>query len=235
MKPSTARNKVPSQRQYNVDTRTKLLNVAETLFSQQGYSGTSLRQITIKADVNIALVYYHFESKANLFMEVYMRTGKVLIAERLKLLDEAEKTAGGAQIPIEDIIRAFFLPALKMMNDKSGRGKNHVRLATRLHNEPKDLSKAVLNKVFDTSTIRFIKAIQKSLPHLKPEDVYWRLFFMIGMFIYTVSETGRLEAISKGKCSPNNFDETIRQITPFLVAGFNSSAPKKSRRRKKNA
>jgi AcrR family transcriptional regulator len=235
MKPSASASKKRASRRYNVDTRERLLKVAETLFSQQGFSGTSLRQITIKAKVNIALIYYHFESKANLFMEVYMRCGKVLIAERLKLLDEAEKIAGGAAIPIDEIIKCFFLPALQMMNGKSSLGKNYIRLATRLHNEPKGLSKAVLEKVFDASTVRFIDAIGKSLPNLAPEDLYWRLFFMIGMFIYTVSETGRLEALSKGKCSPSDFDEAIRQITPFLVAGFNSPSSGLSNNRKKSA
>ncbi|MFC1665234.1 TetR/AcrR family transcriptional regulator [Pseudomonadota bacterium] len=218
--------KKSKKRQYNIDTRERLIKVAEKLFSQQGYSATSLRQITTEAKVNIALVHYHFESKANLFMEVYMRCGKALITERIRLLDEAEKIADKKPIPIEDIIKAFFMPALYMMTDRSGSGKNYVRLATRLHNEPSKLAKAVLSKVFDASTVRFIEAIQKSLPKLAAEDVYWRLFFMIGVFIYTVSDSGRLEAISKGKCSSNNFDEAIKQITPFLVAGFNTPALK---------
>lgn len=45
------------------DTKTRILDAAEKLFAERGFSETSLRLITSKAEVNLASVNYHFGSK----------------------------------------------------------------------------------------------------------------------------------------------------------------------------
>ena len=54
-------------------TKDRILGAAEELFAQHGFGGTSLRQVTSRADVNIAAVNYHFGSKENLVNEVFRR------------------------------------------------------------------------------------------------------------------------------------------------------------------
>lgn len=54
-------------------TKDRILGAAEELFAQHGFAGTSLRQLTTQADVNIAAVNYHFGSKENLVNEVFRR------------------------------------------------------------------------------------------------------------------------------------------------------------------
>lgn len=51
------------------DTRTKILRVAAHFFAQQGFSGTSVRDIVSAAGENIAAVNYHFGSKKKLYRE----------------------------------------------------------------------------------------------------------------------------------------------------------------------
>ncbi len=46
-----------------LETKTKILDVAEQLFASHGFAETSLRGITAKAEVNLASVNYHFGSK----------------------------------------------------------------------------------------------------------------------------------------------------------------------------
>ena len=55
------------------NTKDRILGAAEELFAQYGFAGTSLRQVTSRADVNIAAVNYHFGSKENLVNEVFRR------------------------------------------------------------------------------------------------------------------------------------------------------------------
>ncbi|UCE71126.1 MAG: helix-turn-helix transcriptional regulator, partial [Nitrospiraceae bacterium] len=52
------------------DTKDSILNAAECLFAEKGYSGTSLRALTGKAKVNLAAVNYHFGSKQALLEAV---------------------------------------------------------------------------------------------------------------------------------------------------------------------
>ena len=54
----------------HLSTKDRILHAAEELFAQQGFASTSLRQVTSRADVNIAAVNYHFGSKDNLVNEV---------------------------------------------------------------------------------------------------------------------------------------------------------------------
>jgi AcrR family transcriptional regulator len=45
------------------DTRERILAVANELFTEQGYEGTSLREIADRLDITKAALYYHFRSK----------------------------------------------------------------------------------------------------------------------------------------------------------------------------
>ncbi|MEC9262881.1 MAG: helix-turn-helix domain-containing protein, partial [Pseudomonadota bacterium] len=44
-------------------TKARIIEAAEYLFALQGYGQTSMREITARADVNLASVNYHFGSK----------------------------------------------------------------------------------------------------------------------------------------------------------------------------
>jgi AcrR family transcriptional regulator len=57
----------------NMSTKNKILDAAEVLFSDKGFNGTSLREITSQAEVNLAAVNYHFGSKKELIKAVMSR------------------------------------------------------------------------------------------------------------------------------------------------------------------
>src|SRR3546814_17714118 len=76
-------------------TREIILDTAEALFARQGHDGTSMRQITSEAGVNLAAVNYHFGSKEALVQAVLKRRLAILNQERLRLLDQLEAEAGG--------------------------------------------------------------------------------------------------------------------------------------------
>jgi AcrR family transcriptional regulator len=54
-------------------TKERILDTAERLFAERGYSATSLRAIIAEADVNLASVHYHFDSKEALLEAVFLR------------------------------------------------------------------------------------------------------------------------------------------------------------------
>jgi AcrR family transcriptional regulator len=53
--------------------RQRILAEAERLFTEQGYEGVSIRAIAQACEVSNAALYYHFNSKAELFAEVLQR------------------------------------------------------------------------------------------------------------------------------------------------------------------
>ncbi len=53
-----------------METREKIKEVAAELFSQRGYDGVSVRDIVMKAKVNLGAITYHFGGKENLYREL---------------------------------------------------------------------------------------------------------------------------------------------------------------------
>jgi len=56
--------------------REQLLDVAQTLFAQQGYAGATTSQIARAAGVTEPIIYRHFKSKRDLFVALIERTGR---------------------------------------------------------------------------------------------------------------------------------------------------------------
>ncbi len=87
------------------DTKTRILDTAEKLFGENGFDATSLRDITAQADVNLAAVNYHFQSKDSLIDAVIARRIEPVNRRRLEMLE-----AAGPNPTIEQIVEAFLAP-----------------------------------------------------------------------------------------------------------------------------
>ena len=98
-------------------TKDRILGAAEELFAQYGFAGTSLRQVTSRADVNIAAVNYHFGSKENLVNEVFRRRMDEMSAQRLQRLRAA---VAGNPCELEHVLAAFVEPALALAGGDDG-------------------------------------------------------------------------------------------------------------------
>lgn len=61
------------RQQYSASTKRALIDVAEELFTEHGYAGTSLDAIVSGADVTKGALYHHFTGKQALFQAVFER------------------------------------------------------------------------------------------------------------------------------------------------------------------
>ena len=66
-------NPLPPAAATKADTRDRILDVALDLFTDQGFDGTSLREIAERLNVTKAALYYHFESKDDILLALHMR------------------------------------------------------------------------------------------------------------------------------------------------------------------
>jgi AcrR family transcriptional regulator len=62
------------------DTRERIIRAAGEVFGQHGFDGTTIRQITRRAGVNVAAVNYHFRDKGELYLRV-LREAKCVASE----------------------------------------------------------------------------------------------------------------------------------------------------------
>ena len=70
------------------DTRERILAVAQELFIEQGYEGTSLREIADRLDITKAALYYHFRSKDEI-LTTLLKPFFVLLDDLLGRLEDA--------------------------------------------------------------------------------------------------------------------------------------------------
>src|SRR5688500_17769747 len=125
-------------------TKDRILGAAEELFAQHGFGGTSLRQVTSRADVNIAAVNYHFGSKEHLVNEVFRRRMDEMSAQRLAQLKAAQAEAPGE---LEPILAAFIEPALALAQDRHG-GAAFIRVIARAYAEKNDRLRKFLSEQY---------------------------------------------------------------------------------------
>jgi AcrR family transcriptional regulator len=71
-------------------TRKRILAVAEKQFAARGFDATSVDQIARSAGVNKALIYYHFNNKHDLILELFQS----IIAEVAEHTDSGSQPAG---------------------------------------------------------------------------------------------------------------------------------------------
>jgi len=209
-------------------TAERILDAAEKLFAESGYDGVSLRQITREAKVELALANYHFGPKLELFRAVVRRRAQALNAERLAALDALPEGAA-----IEDLIAAFTGPFLER-SQRGGPGwKDYARVIAQTANSPR-WTLEIMAAEFDPVADEFIRRVRRSFPGAAAADVYWSFHFLLGAMTITFADTGRIDALSGGRCRTADLDAIHARMIPFLSAGFRalcqSSSPLRRRR-----
>ena len=202
------------------ETRTRILDAAEELFMQHGFGGTSMRQLTAKAAVNLAAVNYHFGSKDALIEAVFRRRLDPMNAGRIAELDRLEKACAGPLAP-EAIIRAFVGASLRMIEDAKCGGRNFIRLLGRTYTDPHKQIRALIGQLYAPAMERFKSAFERSLPQMPRDELVWRIHFMFGTLAYTLAATDTVQLIAG--CKPEDrYDARLLEarLTAFLAAGL---------------
>jgi hypothetical protein len=72
---------------------------------------------------------------------------------------------------------------------------------------------------------RFIAAFKRALPDLPPEEIFWRIHFLVGSMAHTMAMPQQVAFISRGLCQMDDIDATIRRLVEFFAAGMRAPAP----------
>lgn len=209
------------------DTKERILDAAEALFMEQGFTSTSLRTITARAGVNLAAVNYHFGSKDELIRAVFTRRLGPLNRERIALLDELEARAKGQSLPVEEILEAFLMAGVRVARDARRGGALFIRLLGRAFTEPTGQVRQLLPEQFEESVARYKAALARALPQLPERELVWRLHFIFGAIAYTMggSDVLQLTARHPLREEGNDAETMIRHLVRFLAGGLMAPLP----------
>ena len=205
------------------ETKDLILNAAEQLFAERGFDATSMRAITTAAGVNLAAVNYHFQSKENLLQALFMRRLDILNRKRMVLMDRYEAEYKGRPIPLEKLVHALIEPMLDRTDEHPKSGNAFGMLMGRMYSSPQSSLGNILLADIQTFAERFKNAIQRTLPGIPTEDLYWRTFFALGSTVHTLASPHILQKISHGLCNPADRESALEKLVAFITAGLKSS------------
>lgn len=201
-------------------TSERILDAAEELFARQGIRGTSLKEITDSAEVNVAAVNYHFRSKDALVKAVYERSFVPLNNQRLRALQAAELAAGSAPLSIEAALRALFEPMIRAWESN----RNFILLVGRLQHEPDaELSAFILN-LYQGLIPPFLAAFRRALPSVADSDLFFWTHFLFGGVVYTLLNSHDMKRLHEGQNLLDTPDLFLDRLIALGASGLRAQA-----------
>jgi AcrR family transcriptional regulator len=210
--------------------RERILDVAEEQFAKHGFDGVTTRAVAAGADTTSAMIHYYFKSKQALFDAVFARRADVLNRERLDSLNAYEAEQGDA-VTVEGAIGAFLRPVMEKLADGGTGWRNYMALVGWVANTH-DWGGEVMTRSFDPVVLRLLEIIHRALPDATEEDVFWAYHFLSGALILTISETDRINRLSKGKCNSTDIASIEPRMIEFAAAGFRRVCSRRSGNRR---
>lgn len=163
------------------DAKQKILNAAEELFASQGFSKTTTREITYKANVNVAAVNYYFDSKELLVQAVIERRLSDLNNERISQLQAVRKKAVDKNLrpQTEDILRAFILPLFQLRASEP-KASLVLGLVGRSFFAAEEPVRSIFLQSFNPVFNIFFQCLEEALPHISKQDILSRSKLVVG-------------------------------------------------------
>ena len=85
------------------DYRAKICEVAETLFAERGFDGTSIREIAEQTGATKALIYHYYRSKEALYLSLLEKEVSGVVTK----LEEIAAGDGEPEDKIRNIVQVF--------------------------------------------------------------------------------------------------------------------------------
>lgn len=201
------------------NTRDRILEVAERLFADEGYSRVSLRRITTEAGANMAAVHYYFRTKEALLKAIFETRAAPLTAERERLLAELESEGNAADI--KAVLAAFLGPGIRLGRTPQGAVFN--RLSAICSVDPNPTVKNIVFGVHDAVAEPFVRALRRACPDIDAREFFVRLQCVFGSMMYVRADNGRLNRLLEAPGnSAEDVDATLEMLLNFLTAGMRS-------------
>ncbi|MGM0784293.1 MAG: TetR/AcrR family transcriptional regulator [Pseudomonadota bacterium] len=206
-------------------TVTRILDTAEVLFAERGFAETSLRTITSKARVNLAAVNYHFGSKKALIQAVFSRYLDPFTERFHGVLDDLEARHAGGVIPLEELLESMARTVLEVPAERHSL-KVFMKLLGLAYSQAQGHLRRYIQEEYGSVFMRFTDLVRRATPELPDSERFWRLHFVLGTVIFTLSGLDALRDIAEKDYGEHvTVRDLIRRLRPVVVAALNAPLP----------
>lgn len=199
------------------DTAERILDAAEALFSEKGFAETSLRNITTKANVNLAAVNYHFGSKKSLIQAVfarYLAPFSEQFSKQLDIIEQKENTP-------DQLLKLLVITLNKSGLENPEKFGVFMRLLGLAYSQGQGHLRKFLTNEYGEVFRRYMKEVNRVTPELTPLERFWRIHFMLGAAVFTMSSVDSLMAMAEHDLGiESDVKGVVSQLMPFLASGL---------------
>ncbi len=194
-----------------------ILDVAEKLIAKKGFEGTSIRDISTEAKINVAMISYYFGSKEKMMSYLYryrVQKTRESFAEFAEIIKE-----GKPEMQMKELVK-YVVNQLFKYNYFHGFVTQELRHTEHLKDDLLEFYTTFTNKVDDVIKKGVATGVFTNAP--KPEDV---LTLIVGSSLFVIRNKNFYELYVSGK-EENYLREAEKKIqanlliTVFSVIGY---------------
>jgi len=201
----------------NHSTVDRILDTAEQLFAEKGFTETSLRMITSRAGVNLAAVNYHFGSKEALIQAVFARFLSPYCEQLQIEFDKLQK----APHTLEMLLTVVAKIGVKQFVEDPARGAIWMRLIGLAYTQAQGHLRKYIRDRYGAVFRQFIALMRPTCPALNSEELYWRTQFGLGAAVFTFSNIEILLQLTEHDLKvASNPDQVVNRLVAFINAGM---------------
>lgn len=201
------------------DTAGRIIQAAEKLFSEQGFKETTMRQITGLAEVNLAAVNYHFGSKFGLIRSVAERSLSPLceqIDKGLVQLNVEEATPG-----LDQLLQVMAHALVHVHSQNQHALSVLMRLLDQAYLPSQHDLQAFLRERYGIRFDHYLQFFRADAAPLDEREFFWRLHFLLGSVIFTLSNMHTLSALEQeGETTEVELEQILARMIPVISAGM---------------
>lgn len=205
-------------------TAANIVRAAETLFAEQGFTETTVRQITARADVNLAAVNYHFGSKKGLIQAVAEKFLGPLCQNIEQALEQRE-AASQQTISLEELLEMLMRALLGVNQNNDHALSVFMRLLDLAYMKNQEDLRDFLIERYGSRVQSFVALVRNDAAPMEDDEFFWRLHFLLGSITFTLSNFHTLNAIEKREfASKAEVERIMHRMVPVLTAGLQARA-----------
>ena len=212
-----ARNHKARVREASIE---RILDAAEQLFAEFGYHGVTLKDVAARVGVSSTLIHYHFNGKESIYEAVWGRKAPISARNRLEAMRLYAEEAGD-NVTVEGALHAWIDTDLNVQIDDEEQWVAFGKIAAQA-NSATGWGAGRMTKYFNPVVLALIDLLKKAMPDCDEETIFWGYHFVSGAMTHNMARTGRLDELSHGLCSSNDFVSIKRHMARFMAAGFHA-------------
>ena len=198
--------------------RERLLDSAEDLFCEYGFSGASIRDIAASADCNIASVNYYFGGKEKLYKEVWRRHLMIMRDARIASIDKVMSQNGGNP-QLEDLLKSFaesFVGSL--VDEDKARCLNKLMAREWIdHHLPVNM---FLDDIITPTLNAMHSALVKTCPGFDESKVPFIVLSIVGQLLHVLHMKVIFQQCEESSLPKFDLNQVIDHVVKFSTAGI---------------